>query len=149
VEAPVGTAANLRLPTGTLKIHKTTNKNLVFVATGCGITPFFAMLQNLASTHADEKQVTLLWGIRDANEEFSSQYLGDVAKQLNLALIPCVPGPIADEHFYQGKVTAKIRELQLDFKNTDFYLGGNPLMIAEMHSWLRDRGAANVCFEVE
>jgi hypothetical protein len=49
--------------------------------------------------------------------------------------------------FYHGTVTEKIREFQLDFKTTDFYLCGNPAMIVGMHSWLRRRGAATIYFE--
>jgi hypothetical protein len=37
-EAPLGTVARLRRPTGTLKVHDSEAKSLVFVATGCGIT---------------------------------------------------------------------------------------------------------------
>ena len=148
VEAPFGVTVNLRLPTGSLNIHDSKSKNLVFVATGSGVTPFFAMLQNLGSTHERDKKVTLLWGIRDESDEFSSKYLNEAAKQINLSIIPCVSKPITSQSLYHGNVTVKIRELQLDFKNTDFYLCGNPMMIAEMYSWLTSKGASDIYFEL-
>ncbi len=112
MEAPLGTVAKLRLPTGTLRVHDSGEKSLVFVATGCGITPFFAMLRNLASTSANGKQTTLLWGILEERDEFSSRYLGEAAKQMDFSVIPCVSGPISP----------RIR----DRKDKALYLPGDP-----------------------
>ena len=147
-EAPLEKAIKLRLPTGTLRIQNTKNENIVFVSTGSGITPFFAMLQGLSLSSKKHKQITLLWGIGDVSDEFSSQYLAEATKLLNLTTIPCMPQPTTLQYFYYGRVTTKIRELQLDFKNTDFYLCGNPAMINEMHSWLRNQGASCIYFEM-
>jgi|SRR5579872_1073788 len=151
-EAPLQTLINLRLPTGTLKIHNGKNKNFVFIATGSGITPFFSILKSLASVQDKKASATLLWGIRDENDQFSCQYLSEIAKKITFSVIPCVSKPINAQFnaqsFYHGTVTAKIREMRVDFKNTDFYICGNPIMIAEMHSWLRKQNALNVYFEL-
>jgi NAD(P)H-flavin reductase len=45
-------------------------------------------------------------------------------------------------------VTERLRELQLDFADIDFYLCGNPGMIYQVHAFLRSKGALNIYFEV-
>jgi all-trans-retinol 13,14-reductase len=144
----LGTVFGLRLPTGTLRIHGHGQNNRVFVATGSGITPFISMLQSLSSAPANRNQATLLWGIRDVGDEFSSRYCGEAMTKMNLSIIPCISQPTAGQSFFHGTVTEKIRELQLDFKNTDFYLCGNPLMISEMHASLRRLDASSIYFEM-
>jgi len=146
-EAPIGAIAKLRSATGNLKVHDR-NKNLVFVATGSGITPFLAMLRNLKMDPEQRQPITLLWGIRDESDDFSARYLGDDAAPRGLTVVPCVSDTGASERCYRGNVVARLRELAPDFASTDFYLCGNPRMISEVHSRLRKQGAAAIYFEM-
>jgi phytoene dehydrogenase-like protein/ferredoxin-NADP reductase len=146
---PVGEEILMRPPRGTFRLQKTVSRprEKIFIATGSGITPFFSMLQHLAENYQGEK-IRLLWGIRDQKQDFSSEYLKEVSQKTSLEVTLCVSEPTARGSFYPGRVTERLRELQLDFADIDFYLCGNPGMIYQVHAFLRSKGALNIYFEV-
>lgn len=147
VNFPLGEEILIRRPRGTFRLQETGNLEKIFIATGSGITPFFPMLQHLAENYQGEK-IRLLWGIRNENQDFCTEYLKEVLRKTSLEVIRCVSEPTTRGQFYSGRVTEKLRELSLDFAKIDFYLCGNPAMIYEIRSFLHSKGALNIYFEV-
>ncbi len=144
---PLGESTIARKPEGTFCLEETEAKEKIFIASGCGVTPFISMLEHLASHYRGEK-IRMLWGIRKESQDFSSRYFDEIQRKLPLELYICVSRPSAPGSFFSGRVNDKLRDLPIDYRTSDFYLCGNPGMISGIHSLLRSIGPRNVFFEM-
>ncbi len=143
---PVGGRALMRKPQGTFCLSNDAREK-VFIATGCGITPIIPMLASVAARHQGEK-VRVLWGIRTQDQDFSSRYFSTLAERIPLDMDICVSRPEGPCRYYPGRVNQRLREIPVDYRESEFYVCGNPGMVADVCAFLRSKGANRINFEI-
>lgn len=143
----LGGSTIARKPEGTFCLDETDANERIFIASGCGVTPFISMLERLSSGYRGEK-IRMLWGIRKESQDFSSRYFVEIQRKIPLEMYICVSRPSKTGPFFTGRVNDKLRELPIDYQRSDFYLCGNPQMISDIHRFLRPTGPQHVFFEM-
>ncbi len=144
---PVGGQTIIRKPGGSFCLEDSNAREKVFIATGCGITPFFSMLNQLAGQYRGEK-IRLIWGIRNEEQDFSWRYIKKFAERVPIETNICISLPSGPGSYYKGRVNEKLCELPIDYAESDFYICGNPGMVMAVHGYLRSKGAKHVHFEM-
>ena len=101
---------------------------MLFIATGTGVAPALSFVR----THSG-LGMTLLHGVREEQDLFGRELLEAECAPY----IPCISQQPDSMHF-QGRVTAKLAEMEWE-PDTHFYLCGSNDMILEVRRQLRDR----------
>lgn len=66
----IGQEVEALAPLGRFVISESTDKNLLFVATGSGIVPIYAMINDLLINKKESRQIRLHWGMRSEVDLF-------------------------------------------------------------------------------
>ena len=126
--ALVNDLLRLHGPLGTFFLRNSAHKDLVFLATGTGISPVKAMLEALPDCPANQlpRSITVLWGARDLNE----LYFDVTTLPGSFNFVPVLSGSEADlgvcEHGYVQDVFLRPKP---DLLNTLVYACGSESMI--------------------
>lgn len=122
-------------PYGSFTLKTPPERELVFLATGTGISPFRSMILSRPTP----RPVTVLIGVSTPDELL---YQAELSKQPGVAYIPCVSQPNAAWTGYQGRITSYLRERfeTSQIQVSDFYACGNGAMIDEAKALLLERG---------
>lgn len=126
-----------------------TEEQLVFIATGSGITPFKSMILDLLQVKQDKRPLTLYWGMRHADQLFwMDEWLELQNAFPNFKLHPVVSQPVAEWTLCRGRVTDCL-SIHAFHEKAGFYLCGNQAMIEQVTKFLQDKQvpAQNVHFE--
>ena len=118
-------------PAGRFEVSPSYRKK-VFIATGTGIAPIIAMIDEL--TEENFEDIEIIWGIRTAEFNYMSKYI-DTDKIKNTI---CISDDKADHSEFIGRVTDFYKSHASDYKDCDFYLCGNPNMVIEMQHLLAE-----------
>lgn len=115
-------------------------KKLLFVATGCGITPIKSMIFDLLETKKDNREIWLFWGLRFVENMFWEEEFREINEfypNFHYRLI--LSQPPEKWPVESGHVTDKIKDMNL---NNDWgaYLCGNPAMLEEMKQIAVEKG---------
>lgn len=138
-----GDEISLLAPLGKFVLNTTTPEDeIVFVATGSGISPFKSMILDLLQEKQDQRPITLYWGLRHAEQlcwqdEFSrlSQYFP------NFRFHPVLSQAPDEWPLCRGRVTDCLQVHQLPAsKNAGYYLCGRAQMITDVSQVLVERG---------
>lgn len=110
---------------------------MCFIAGGIGITPFLSMLRYL-NVEEKDRQVILLWGVRDSSELICNEELNSIASNMkNLRIIPVLS---SDKNYNgeQGYVDAtRVKRLLNNDFDYDFFICGPPIMLEKVISDLK------------
>lgn len=130
-------------------LKKPSNKKLCFIAGGIGVTPFLGMLRYMF-TKDNNREVVLLWGVRDESEIICKYELEEYTSLLkSFKFIPV----ISNEDIYEGEKgfidTEKLQRYVNNISEYDFYICGPPIMMEAQLSNLRKLGVRkeNIHFE--
>jgi predicted ferric reductase len=119
-----------------------TNREIVMIAGGVGITPFLSVLRHFKETNADN-EVTLFWANKTPADAFAAKELEDFTQSLNLHVVHVfsrvapelqTPAPTLDAErlgkisYEYGRLTQKIFLRHITSTNASFYLCGPPPM---------------------
>lgn len=120
------------------------NARTLLIATGTGVTPYRAMLPQLAQRMAsDGLQVVLLQGARTQAELlYHADFLAFAARHPGFRYLPCVSRqwPVDVPGASQGHVQSLLPGLALDPEGDIAYVCGNPLMVDAVFEALRAAG---------
>ncbi len=123
-------------PFGRFTYKTPPSKNVFFIATGTGISPFHSMMFSQGFKKTPPQKIFIAIGARTEDEIL---YYDKMGTQPNVVWIPCVSQPTERWKGFKGRVTDYIRGLSdLDYLNTEFYLCGNGDMIKEVKMILMD-----------
>jgi len=124
-------------PLGTFSLRDSSKPNLLLLATGTGIAPIKAMLEEL--DRAQEKRfnrIDLYWGVRYPDEIYWIPRFDSLPIQLIRVISSMNKDEVMEKLYIQNAV---IRN-QLDLKNTTVYACGSELMIRDARKLLTENG---------
>lgn len=133
-------------PFGRLVLTQETPKRYLLVATGTGVTPYRAMLPELLKRMdaQSDLEVVILLGVRTKVDAlYVDDFLAAAQKNSRLQFYTCYSREFLEEaenYEKQGYVSHFIKELAVNPQNDLAYLCGNPNMIDEVFTYLKEQG---------
>ena len=119
----------------------------VFVATGTGLGPFVGMIGETLKSNP-KANITLFFGVYSSEFDYCRRFFVDYldkVKYTNFNIITCsdslLENETENESLKLGKVTVVIPQIISDFTASDFYVCGNPFMVADTEKLLLEKGA--------
>ncbi|MBI3090264.1 MAG: hypothetical protein HYY96_06310 [Candidatus Tectomicrobia bacterium] len=136
-----GDAVNFRGPLGRFTIQpESPRTNLLFIATGTGISPLRSMITHLLA-NGTKKNVTLLHGLRSEEDVFYSDLFSRLAERhANFTYRPTLSRPKGEWQGLVGRCTAHLEHYVDGLQTTETYMCGNDAMINEVVRKLTDLG---------
>lgn len=136
--ARVGDRMEFRGPFGVFLLHADPGPH-TFLATGTGLAPFRAMLEE-AARRGDARPLHLCFGVRDQADLFGIDHLDRLRAALpDFGYTVCLSRVGEDWPGYRGRITQLVAERWPDPRG-HFYLCGNGAMIDEARTFLKGRG---------
>lgn len=113
-------------------------KEVFLIATGSGIAPFRSMILNQLQVHHDERNITLLWGMRHETELFWELEFQELSENFpNFTFIPTISQPSERWPLQKGRVTDYLKQIELP-NQAGYYLCGNAGMIDDAKALLAE-----------
>jgi NAD(P)H-flavin reductase len=135
-----GDEARFTGPAGSFYLRDDPARDLLFVATGTGIAPFFSMLLTLFERGAP-RPITLFWGLRSQRDLYYQEELAALARaHPNFSFLTTLSRPEDGWTGARGRVTRLVEERIAAVANLDVYLCGNSGMIKEVTGIVRKKG---------
>lgn len=143
----VGDEVQVNGPFGRLILKEQPIKRYVLVATSTGVTPYRAMLPDLAKRIAEDANFNcvILQGVQKSqdilyNQEFVD-FAAKVGEQMQFkAFLSRETSDNLAAHEHKGHVQDGFADLQLNPEQDIVYLCGNPAMIDDSFALLQDQG---------
>lgn len=135
-----GDTLNITAPFGRLILRDEVPGRYIFVSTSTGVTPFRAMLTELAQRLAENPklEIVILEGVQTRETLLYSDDFEAFAKQHpRFQFYPCFSRE-AGEH--AGYVQTRFPQLNLTPGQDVIYLCGNPGMVDDAFTWLKEHG---------
>jgi len=115
-------------------------KKLLFMATGCGISPIKSMVYDLLEDKKDRREMWLLWGLRFVEEMFWEEELREIDEFYpNLHYRLLLSKPPEKWPLQAGHVTDVLNEVDLS-QEWGVYLCGNQAMLEEAKRIVKEKG---------
>jgi NAD(P)H-flavin reductase len=131
-----GDTFKVHAPYGAFTYRPMTDRHAMFIATGTGISPFYAMTFSDLFRQSPPKNTTCLFGARDESELL---YETTIGHHPGMNWISCVTRPKDGWKGFRGRVTDYLRQLSdYPWAETEFYICGNGAMIDEVKKILTE-----------
>ena len=133
-------------PFGRLILKETSPKRYIFVATSTGITPYRAMLTELTQRLKNEPDLNLvlLQGVQTrADLLYHDEFMAFAAENPRVIYrvhLSREEAPPLCEQTFTGYVQHAFPALTPEPEQDIFYLCGNPSMVDDAFTWLKERG---------
>jgi NAD(P)H-flavin reductase len=135
-----GEHVRLSGPGGSFRLAEPLDGDLVFVATGTGISPFRPMIARALEVSTRER-LTLLFGVRtEADILFRQEFEALAEREPRFRFLPTLSRPEAGWKGLAGHVQAHLGLALAGHSRLDVYLCGRKEMIAEMRPLLTASG---------
>jgi ferredoxin-NADP reductase/ferredoxin len=116
-------------------------KNLVFIAGGCGITPFISMLRDITERAVPIKIILLYGCVTEKDMLFNEELREILSRRSNITIIHILSEPAADWKGECGFITKDKITTQIgSFKDKYFYVVGNRPMYQFIENELNEIG---------
>ncbi len=127
-------------PRGSFSLRDVAGRDLKFLATGSGLAPIKAMLEELAQSPLSQRpsSIELFWGARHARDLFWQPAFAG----LPVRYVPVVSGPAAGWPVHRGHVQDVLLREQPDLAKAQVYACGSPAMIDSARTRLVAAGLA-------
>jgi all-trans-retinol 13,14-reductase len=149
-EMSVGMEISAVGPNGKFRISQNKSKPKVFIATGTGLAPFVGMIKQILDEN-EQAKIQLFFGVWTEADNFVKQFFETYlnSKYPNFEIYTVIDdsqGVKLDKYNISGRVTTAIPSTIKDFVETEFYLCGHPMMVADMAKILEELGAKENIF---
>mgnify|MGYP000004220675 FL=1 len=118
-------------PLGTFYFRKNSDKNVIFLASGTGIGPIKAIIENLALENL-QYNISLYWGVRKPKDLYLSQNIESWSKKITkFTYIPVVSEASVEDN-WKGRTGFVHHALMEDYNSLvdyNVYACGSPLMV--------------------
>jgi CDP-4-dehydro-6-deoxyglucose reductase len=127
-------------PLGLFVVDKESPRKKIFVATGSGIAPFYAMAKDYL-THGGTSDVALYWGLRHEEDIFWQKEFEELSKLYpDFHYVLTLSQPADSWSGKRGHVQEHIFSGQQIFSDADYYLCGSKAMVDDMRVRLKTAG---------
>jgi propane monooxygenase reductase component len=132
-ELKVGDPLTLTGPYGTFTLRVSSDRRLVFVAGGAGMSALLALLRQMADSGSD-REVVYYYGARTERDLIMTCEIAALAERLpNFTFVPCLSESWPDDWPASGGATGFVTQVLEDreprLRDCDVYLCGPPPMI--------------------
>ncbi len=130
----VGDVVDVLAPSGTFCLRQNSNRPVVLVAGGVGITPLLSMLNSLIAT-ASKREVWLFYGVTNRLDHAMYDHLKTVSREMpNLNVVTFYGNPrrtcrLGTDYDFEGFVRVDAMKPLLRARNYEFYVCGPPPMM--------------------
>ncbi len=139
-DAAVGDRFNVILPLGKFAVHEPGDRQLLFVATGTGIAPFFPMVRSVRHRFPDTR-TSLVVGYRYPADLILNDRWVDLAREWDrFQLLNVLSRPDAPWTGRSGHVQDVLGKDFPDLSHYDVYICGAPEMVTDVQSYAIDHG---------
>jgi NAD(P)H-flavin reductase len=141
-ELRIGDKAEIFGPCGTFVLNEDQGaQELVMMATGSGIAPIKAMVEQFLTLWKDSRKLHLYFGLRSTEDIFMHEFFDELTKKYkNFKFTPCLSRP---DIFWEGEAGHITELVEEDYKNgakLSVYLCGNKLMIEQGKEIMLNKG---------
>lgn len=148
-ELELGSRVNVGPIAGLFVLPQITERPLVFIAGGIGITPFMSMLKFVKEENLPIK-ITLIYSNKDQNSTAFLEDLKDLERENhNLKLVLTMT---SDSNWNQEKRRIDsqfIKDYSSNLNNPFYYVVGPPLMVEAIVEALNKAGVSNIDIKIE
>jgi CDP-4-dehydro-6-deoxyglucose reductase len=143
-EAKTNDLLRIEGPLGSFFFRKTTKTNIIFLATGTGIAPVKAMLENLDKNHTDVfgKTIYLFFGGRIQEDLFWKPNF----KNIQVHYIPVLSRSSANWNGATGYIQNAIMQNDIELAESVIYACGSENMIQDAFDLTRVNGLSEDAF---
>ncbi|MCW8891542.1 MAG: 2Fe-2S iron-sulfur cluster-binding protein [Sedimenticola sp.] len=149
-----GSRLQIKAPAGQFHLDQESDRPLVLIGGGIGITPMLSMLEHLLVI-GSEREIWLFYGARNSREAIMSQRLRTLEQQHpNFHLHLCFSQPLEGDleggnYQHHGRVDIDLLRKTLPLAGYPFYLCGPPAMMQSLVPGLEALGIdpANIHYE--
>jgi ferredoxin-NADP reductase len=141
----VGHILDVRAPSGKFFLDTSSDRPIVLIGGGVGITPVLSML-NSVTTMGGDREVWFFYGTIDSNAHAMREHLENVrASYANVKVIVCYSRPLETDmegvdYDVNGRVSVELFKQMLPSNNYQFLMCGPPPMMESVISDLEDWG---------
>lgn len=137
----IGDKVEFMGPSGKLIFQTPTEKSILFIATGTGITPMKSLIEDELNKGTKQK-MKLLFGLRYIKDVFYREHFENLAKiHPNFTIEYTLSRPENDSwNGSKGRVTEILNKSIMDPQNTEVYMCGLKDMILEVTNLLKSKG---------
>jgi len=138
---PEGNSIEFLGPTGKFTFEENQEEKTIMIATGTGLSPIKAMIEDELINKNYKGKIELLFGVRYMKGIFYNDIFKALAEKYeNFSYITTISRPEnEDYHGPKGRVTDILRPLQIDPIHTNVYMCGLKDMIDEVDSMLKEK----------
>ena len=149
-----GDIVDVKAPSGQFYLDLTTQKPVVLIGSGIGLTPVLAML-NAVIAQGSRREVWFFHGVRNRAEHIMKEHLETIARENpNIHLVVCCSKPELDyeygrDYHHEGRISIDLLKRTLPSNNFEFYLCGPGPMMQEISEGLKEWGVpeTNIHYE--
>jgi ferredoxin-NADP reductase len=135
----VGDSVEFIGPSGRFVLPETLLDNLTFIVTGTGIAPILSMLDSLNNIKTTSN-IKLYFGVRDKSELFKVDQLEHFKNTMqHFDYFLCFSQDVPED-LSKVSVKGRVTDVVEMVANTQYFICGNPYMVADMHSKLLNKG---------
>jgi ferredoxin-NADP reductase/predicted pyridoxine 5'-phosphate oxidase superfamily flavin-nucleotide-binding protein len=150
----VGDAIQASEPAGDFVLNQDSDKTLVLISVGIGVTPVLSMLHSLVHSESNNRKVIWVHGARDGKHHAFQNEVLELTKLIGDFLKTHVvySQPKVDDDGYDtmGRMDANLlRELVPDFEDADYYMCGTAAFMADMEDGLQKLGVPSKQIQYE
>jgi all-trans-retinol 13,14-reductase len=148
-----GESMKVYVPLGRF-IVKDSFKPVVCIATNTGIAPFIPMIKHIYTANP-KAQVDIYFGMKHKDDDYALEYFRDLLKNhKTLRYFLCLSQGSSNaevdpliSNVFSSRVTEAVISSYTYFDTQDFYICGNPDMVADMQEQLTAKGAQSLTME--
>ncbi len=144
-ELAEGDILDVRAPGGAFYLNEKSNRPVVLIGGGIGLTPVLSMLEQIYRT-GSKRETWFFYGVRNRSEHIMYDRLAEISSTLeNVNVVVCYSSPneadkIGLDYQHKGFVSAELFKKLLPSNNYEFYICGPPPMMEMITQDLSDWG---------
>lgn len=150
----VGDTIDVRAPSGHFYLDRSTEKPVVLIGGGVGLTPVLSMLDTICGS-GDSRETWFFYGVRNGDEHAMREHLSQVAVAFpNVHLVVCYSSPHEQDregidYHYKGRISVDLMREMLPSNNYEFYICGPPPMMHTVVDGLAAWGVPDASVHLE
>jgi ferredoxin-NADP reductase len=141
---PVGAAAQIEGPFGSLTLHHKLDRAAIFIAGGIGVTPFMSMLRHAAHSGLQQRLVLLYSNRRPEDSAFLPELQRLEGDNRNFRLVATMTRMQESRLPWTGETgavdEALLRKISAELPNPIYYVAGPPAMVGALRDALERVG---------